>query len=349
MSAPQRTKRTPRQTSGGASRGEEGAGGGRAPAVEATEDLKARIAWLYHMEGLTQDEVAREVGVNRFRVLRILSAARQDGTVQIRVTARLARCVELARRLEARWGLRHAIVIPEPRDPDAIKGIIGAELGAHLSSVVGDDMNIGLGWGKTLASGLPAIEPRAARGLRVVSMLGGLTRVSEANPSEFAWRVADRLGAECYLMAAPVFAPDPATRDALMSHAGIAEIFGRAKTLDHAIVSVGDLTPHSIFAEYGLLTRDEIASLERAGAVGDVLCHFIDAEGRVVDHPVNDRVIAVHPHDLKGARNLVLASGGWQKLVVIRAALRMLRPAILITNEMVAERLADDAEAQAAE
>ena len=55
-------------------------------ANDVSEDLKTRIAWLYYMEGLTQDEVAAKVGINRSRVLRILSAARSDGTVQIRVT-----------------------------------------------------------------------------------------------------------------------------------------------------------------------------------------------------------------------------------------------------------------------
>ena len=117
-------------------------------------------------------------------------------------------------------------------------------------------------------------------------------------------------------------------------------IFSRARSLDMAIVSVGALTPHSVFYEYGLLTRPEIASLEAAGAVGDVLCHFVDAEGRIVPHPVNDRVLAVNPAELHTTRDLVLVSGGWHKLKVIRAALKLLKPSILIVNEKVAESLA---------
>jgi DNA-binding transcriptional regulator LsrR (DeoR family) len=191
-----------------------------------------------------------------------------------------------------------------------------------------------------LTSGVSAIVPRAADGVKVLAMLGGLTRVSEINPSEFAWRVADRLSAECYMLAAPVYAPDKRTREALIHHPGIAEVFTRAQTLDMAVVSVGDLTPHSVFSEYGLLTRDEIASLEAAGAVGDLLCHFIDADGNVIDHPVNERVLAVNPLSLRGTRQIVLASGGWHKLTVIRAALKLLRPTVLIVNELVAERLA---------
>ncbi|MBC7737759.1 MAG: sugar-binding transcriptional regulator [Candidatus Saccharibacteria bacterium] len=304
--------------------------------------MATRIAWLYYVEGLTQDEVANKVGMNRSRVLRILSAARQDGTVQIRVTTRLSHCVELERTLEKRWGLTQAIVLPTPQDEAKLGAIIGAEVGAYISQALSANMTIGLGWGKTLSAAVPAIVPRNPDGIRVMSLLGGLTRVSDQNPSEFAWRVAARLGAECYMMAGPVFAPDPVTRDALAAHTGMSDIFLRARSLDMAIVSVGDLRPHSVFRQYGLLTSEELASLERAGAIGDVLCHFVDADGNIVDHPVNRRVLAVNPNDLRGTRNIILASGGWYKFGVIRAALKLLQPSVLIVDELVAERLAGE-------
>lgn len=265
--------------------------------VDVAEHTKTRVAWLYFVEGMTQDEIVAHTGLNRSRVLRILAVARQDGTVQIRVTTKLSQCAELARSLELRWGLSEAIVIPEPQDAEKVSSILGVELGAYLSRTITNHSTIGLGWGRTLTSSLPAILPRQHEGVRVLSLLGGLTRVSNVNPSEFAWRVADRLNAECHLLTAPVFAPDRLTQEALKGHPGIAEIFKRAKSLDMAIVSVGALTPHSDFYEYGLLTRREIASLEAAGAVGDVLCHFFDEEGRILDHPVNERVVAVAPEE----------------------------------------------------
>jgi DNA-binding transcriptional regulator LsrR (DeoR family) len=307
---------------------------------DTSDHLKTRVAWLYYVEGKTQDEIVSLTDVSRSRVLRILAASRRDGTVQIRVTNNLAKCVELERALEERWSLKRAIVIPEPQDARQMSVILGAELGAYLSRQLAEHTTVGLGWGQTLSNALPSIVPRQADGMRVISLLGGLTRVSSVNPSEFAWRVADRLNAECHLLTAPVFAPDAATREALRHHPGIAELFARARTLDMAIVSVGALTPHSLFYEYGLLSRDEIASLEAAGAVGDVLCHFIDAEGEVISHPVNERVVAVNPIDLRKTRDVILVSGGWQKLKAITAAMKLLRPSVLIVNELVAERLA---------
>lgn len=306
---------------------------------ESSEHTKTRIAWLYYVEGLTQDEIVNQTGLKRSKVLRILAASRQDGTVQIRVTTNLSKCVELERGLEERWGLTRAIVIPEPQDEAQTSSILGAALGAYISQNVTSHMTIGLGWGKTLTSALPAIVSPKVEGIRVLSMLGGLTRVSTVNPSEFAWRLADKLNAECYLLTAPVFAPDPQTKETLSTHSGIREIFMQARSLDMGIVSVGALTPTSAFAEYGLLTREEISSLHAAGAVGDVLCHFLDEEGNIIRHPINDRVIAVNPSTLSMARNMVLVSGGSQKVKVVRAAMKLIRPKVLIVNESTAGSL----------
>jgi len=309
---------------------------------ELTDDLRTKAAWLYYMEGMTQDEIARTLNLSRSRVLRFLATSRESGIVQIRVTSKLSHCVELERQLEKSYGLERAIVIPKPQNAAATADIVGSVLGSVITDNIRPNMSIGLGWGKTLSASLPSIPQQDVAGISIMSMLGGLTRVSGANPSEFAWRLADRLNAECYLMAAPVFAPDPRTREALLSHPGIQEIFRRAKRLDMAILSVGELSPFSTFSEYLLLESDELAALERRGAVGDVLCRFIDIDGNIIDHPVNERVVAVDPLDLKGTRKLVLASGGWQKYAAIRGALKLLHPHVLVTDELVAERLVSE-------
>lgn len=239
---------------------------------DVSDDLKTKAAWLYYMEGLTHDKISEILGLSRSRVLRILANSRQSGMVQIRVTTKLSYCVSLERQLETGFGLERAIVIPNPQDATATSSIISAALGAYLSDNIPESATIGLGWGKTLTASLPGIEYREKSGVSVLSMLGGLTRVSE----------------------------------------------------------------------YVLLERDERATLQAAGAVGDVLCRFIDADGNIIDHPVNERVVAVDPRDLHSARKLILASGGWQKYEVIRGAMRLMKPNVLVTDEVVAERLVAD-------
>lgn len=302
-------------------------------------DLKTRVAWLYHMEGMTQEAIAEKLAISRARVLKTLAQCRQDGTVQVRVTSKLSGCVALERRLEERFGLSQAIVIPATSDEDTLRRLVGTAAGGYVSDQIRDGMTVGLGWGSTLQSSVNAVTARPVRGLTVVSLLGALTHASGLNPSEFAWRFADLFGADCYLLSAPVYAPSEAIRQALFAHAGIEEVLIRARNLDMAIVSAGDFSPGATVFRYGLLAQEDLDSLRRAGAVGDVLCTFYDREGRILDHPVNRRVMAVDPNELRRAPKLVLASGGWRKVDSIYAALKLLTPTTLITDEGAAQGL----------
>ena len=309
------------------------------PSDSPDNELKTRAAWLYYMEAMTQDAVAEKLGISRLRTLKLLAAARQDGTVQIRVTAKLRDCVQLEREIEQAFGLKQAIIVPTPQEEDRIPTLIGAAAGAYLSDTLRGSMSVGLGWGQTLRHCLTNIPQQKVDGLTIVSLLGGLTRAAGVNPSEFAWRVADRLEADCYMMTAPVVAPDEDTQKALLRHPAIHEVVTRASTLDLALVSVGELTPGSTLAGLGVISRDDLVSLTRAGAVADVLCRFIDSEGQVVEHPLNRRVVAVDPRDLRGTPKLVLASGGWRKVKALHAAMKLLSPSVVITDQQCAEGL----------
>jgi DNA-binding transcriptional regulator LsrR (DeoR family) len=88
------------------------------------------------------------------------------------------------------------------------------------------------------------------------------------------------------------------------------------------------------------MTQDETASPEAAGTIGDAFCHVVNEAGEPVRHPVNDRVMAVNPVDLRFSRDIIPVSGGWHKLKIITASLKPLKPSLLIVNELVAERLA---------
>jgi len=108
-----------------------------------------------------------------------------------------------------------------------------------------------------------------------------------------------------------------------------------------ALVSCGDLGEGATLRREGLLGRAEIASLRRAGAVGDVLCQFVDAAGRPVDHPLNRRTVALPLADLAAVGTLVLASGGAGKAAALAAALAAVKVHVLVTDEAAARVLAD--------
>jgi DNA-binding transcriptional regulator LsrR (DeoR family) len=307
--------------------------------LSADEQRRTRIAWLYYVEGLTQAEIADLLGISRVKVVRDLQACRQTGLVQIQINGRLASCVALERALVKRYGLAQAVVVPSPHDPAHLPATLGVAVGAWLSDRIGPGQTLGIGWGRTLHWSVRALRRREVPGLTVVSLLGGIGRGSEINMYETASRVAETLGAQCYYLAAPAYASSEPLRDMLLEQAGLKEVLERARRADIAVASVGTLGPEATNRQIGLLDAEELAGLEAAGAVGDLLCTFLDAQGRPVDHPLNRRAVGLPVEDLKHVATSVLASGGAEKVGIVRAALVGGYVNTLITDERTAERL----------
>ena len=311
-----------------------------APREPATSpDLRVRAAWLYYVEGMTQEQIARFMNISRAKVIRLLASARDNGIVRIRIEDRSSEQVALERQLVAAFGLAEAIVVPAPADEAGITTVVGHAAGTYLTDQVKDGMSVGVGWGATLHMSLKALGGQPCQRLSVVSLLGGMTHSRAVNPSAVARRIADAFGADCYQLTAPVMVADESVRAALWSEPGLRELLERARGVDLALVSVGDVSEEATLFRQGLLPRSALASLEAAGAVGDVLCHFIDVEGKVVDHPVNRRVVAVDLDDLRRVPKIVVAAGGRRKVAAIRAALKATGAGVLITEEGAARGL----------
>ena len=88
-----------------------------------------------------------------------------------------------------------------------------------------------------------------------------------------------------------------------------------------------------------MLKQAEIDELTAMGCVADVLCNFLDANGRTIDHPANRRVMSVNLDDLAKAGHIVIAAGGARRVAAIRAAIARIGCDTLITDEGAARAL----------
>jgi DNA-binding transcriptional regulator LsrR (DeoR family) len=310
-----------------------------ADVIDHEEQVATRAAWLYFVAGLTQAQVGKKLGLNRTRVNRLLAQARDQGLVQINITGRLASCVELEERLKRQYGLQDAIVVPTPPDEELIPQVIATAAAAALSARLRDGMSVGVGWGRTLRLSIQSVPRRQMKRLSVVSLLGGLTLGSAMNPHETASHLADLVGAQCYYVAAPALTDTESTRDLLFAQPMLHEIFERGAKVDLAFLSVGELTPSCTMTRVGLVTRAEVDTLLAAGAVGDICAHWIDDQGRLVDHPLNSRVVALSPERLKDIPCVMIASGGRTKSQALRGVMKGGMCDVVITDEQTAKTI----------
>ena len=300
---------------------------------------RMRIAWMYYVEGLTQNEIADRLGIGRVTVVRNINEAIKQREVKIWIEGEVSECFELETELKQAFGFKEAVVVPEPVKPENLTNSIGAAAGMYVSEKLQDDMTVGVGWGATLYESLQTLAPREFENVQVISLLGGIVQARKFNPAEFAWQFARIMAADCYLFQAPAVVDSPETREALIERCGLRDIFRRAERLDLALLSVGTMAPASTAFRFNLISDDERAALMKLGAVGDMLFNFYDRDGQLIDHPVNRRVMSLPIAQLRGVPTRVIASGGNDKVECLLGAIKLVGCNVLITNEATAREL----------
>ena len=135
-------------------------------------DEAARAGWLYYVAGNTQDQIAGKLGVSRQTAQRLVSLAVSEGLIKVRVDHPIANCLELARRLTARFALDLAEVVPSSGDSSSttigIAEAAAGEIERWLRST--EPIVMAIGTGRTLKA---AIEQLAPRGVFVSKVFQG--------------------------------------------------------------------------------------------------------------------------------------------------------------------------------
>ena len=304
-----------------------------------SERLRQRAAWMYFVEEMTQSAIADALGVGRVTVVRMLAEAKALGEVRIALSRGDAELGGLEAGLCKLHGLSEAIVAPLSSDSADPTAPIAAALGDHVSALLRNDMKIGLGWGRTLNSSLEYLSERSVKGLSVVSLVGGVTHFVQDNPAEFPSAFARAFNADCYLIPSPALVDSPATKAALIERCGLKSVYDFAQALDAVVVSVGSLGSEAAITRFALIGETDRKALHEYGGVGEMLCNVFDDEGRIVDHPLNQRVMSVPLEAVRAAPIRVLAAGGAHKLAAIAGAIKLLEPTTLVTDAATARRL----------
>ncbi|MET0172852.1 MAG: sugar-binding transcriptional regulator [Agrobacterium vaccinii] len=293
-----------------------------------------RASWLYHVEGLTQAQIAERMLLTRRRVNELLAAALDQGIVRISFNSPLTENVELEAELRQRFDLSDAVVVPTPSDKSQIATVIGRAAAMFLERFIqaSEPRALGVGWGATLRETAHHMAPANVPDVKVRSMMGGLTRGSEINTFEIVRSFAKVMNAECHYLAAPIYADSPDSRDAILAQPFFDSLLAEATAVDVSILSVGDVSPESLQVRYGLPTGTDVSELIAAGAVGDLLGRYLNHAGHEVDHPLNRQVISPSISQYQKIPTRIIASGGDHKKEILKSCLVAGLATTLITD-----------------
>lgn len=308
--------------------------------IDPEESLAIRAAWLHYAGGMTQAAVAKRLGLPSVKAHRLIARAVAEGVVKVSIDGAIVECVMLENQLCDRFGLSFCEVAPDLGEeglPLRALGLAGASF-LRREIELGEHAVIGLGHGRTLAAAVHQMARFDAGNVRFVSLLGGLTRNYAANPHDVMHRLAEKTGAQAYVMPVPFFANSAEDREVLLSQRGVTEVFAMSNGASLKLAGIGTADADAQLVSSGMIEPREIAEITAVGGVGEMLGHFFDARGRVLETTLTARTLAV---DLDGPAesSLVGIAGGVAKVPAIRAVLNSGRLRGLITDEPTARAL----------
>lgn len=311
----------------------------RLPSESQREDLMVQVAKLFYDLEMNQSDIARETGLTRWQVSRLLREARECGVVRIEIIARSTRLPHLEAELQRRYGLREALVVADSEQDSALNSVTQVAARYLCNLQPAPDL-IGVSWGRTLTKMAQWLTPRWNEALNVVLLNGAINTRSVGEPSHnVAERFAMAARGHATLLPVPAILGNARTREALEQDPIIASVLRLGEQAPMACFSLGELSTRSVLLESGYVDEPLIQELARRGAVGDIMGRFIGADGQVVMPELDDRTLGLRPEALRHKAWSIAVCVGAAKHAVVLACVRAGYANVLATDEATARFL----------
>jgi len=300
--------------------------------------LTASVARRYYVDGKSKVEIADEFSLSRFKVARLIHAARASGLVRIEIGYPGVIDVDLSGRLRDAFGLQHAVVVDASDDDDeALRQRVGQAAADLLSEITGPDDVLGLAWARSVSAMTTALTRLPP--VPVVQLTGALSRPDIDDTSVDLVRQAARVaGGPAYYFYAPMIVRDAATAHALRRQPEVARAFARFDSVTKAMVGIGLWEPGQSTV-YDATEEKERRRLQHLGVCADISGVLVDADGQPVQADLIDRIIGVSAAHMRAIPEVIGIAYGETKAPAVRAAVHSGLVRGLVTHTTLARAL----------
>jgi len=307
-------------------------------------DRLVLISRFFYELNMTQEEIAKVIGVSRSYVAKLLKKAREENLIEIRIKHPLKERYDIENYLIKKFSLKNCIVLDiDDKNDELLKRILVAEGINLLLSLVENGDIIGVSWGTTLYQIVPYLELvpiKMDKKVKVVQLNGGVSKSGITTyADEIVRRIAKIFSAEYFLLPLPAIVENETTREILINDNIIKEYLNIAEDSTIAIFSVGILSSQSILYLAGYIADKEMEEMQKRRVVGDICSTFFDITGNTENIPVNSRVCGINIINLRKKKASIAIAGSPKKAEAILGGLRGGYINYLITDFKTALRI----------
>lgn len=290
--------------------------------MNISQDKRKRLAYVarrYYLEDQKQSDIARELGVSRPMVSRLLAEARALGVVEITVHDPETRTARLMERLQRMGSVQGGVLIDDGGDSDGANRLL-SEGAVQLLWQLGAQ-RLGVGWGYLIGQIVNWLEqnPQTDSPVTDICPLVGNASIPARNyqSNENIRLMAQQLGAAPHFLYLPALPESLEEKEVLCSTEVYRQIYRQWETLDTALVNIGDYPSSPDFASlvrYGSLLQEQ-------RACGRMLVYYFNEDGHVIQSE-QDFAIQIPVDVLRRCQNIIGVCSANTSAKAVRGALR---------------------------
>ena len=275
--------------------------------MSASDQLMYKVAHYYYVDGLSQVEISDRLSLSRPKISRLLAQAKEEKIVMIELRPPASMETEkLKEDIRERFGIENVYVTPTIYDEPLKRLTHAMELATpYFQKFIPDGGRIGIAWGQTLLLMSRFLQTlRFSTSTSLIQIAGNLDNGdTNSYASEIISGFSQKLGIDSpNTLPCPIIVENSIIVDLLMHDRKIGNLFSQMPTVDIAFPNIGTLSIDSCLYKTGYLSIEQLKALRDKGAVGNVCCRFIDAQGRVVDDDLDKRTLSMSLDVLRGIR-----------------------------------------------
>lgn len=301
--------------------------------------ILVKVCKMYYYESWTQEKIAEKIGVSRPMISKMLHRAREEGIIEIVIHDDDHEISTLEKEIEQLFKLKQVLVVPtKDLNKEMLSSAVGKAAAQFVLKLIKNGDRIGVSWGNTLYHMVREFPLEKKENVKIIPLVGGTgNHRNEMHSNQIAYELSKKLGVTCDTLYAPAVVETEELKNQIIQLPNIAEVLKEGEQIDLALVGIGNPFSMSTMERSGYLNEQVLAELKAMHIVADINSRFINQDGKVNEHPINNKVIGLGLDQLKKTKTVVGMAFGLHKIDCILAALRGRFINMLITDEATAK------------
>ncbi|MDR1568539.1 MAG: sugar-binding transcriptional regulator [Streptococcaceae bacterium] len=293
--------------------------------------LLAKIAYMYYVEGLNQSQISKELGIYRTSVSRMLTQAKEEGIVEIKINNFDSEIYVLESKMKEKYGLKKIEIVPtDETDSVYEKEEKLSKMAANfIRKQIENGSVVGLSWGTSVGDAVNKIEKKYLENTMFLPIVGGPSRInSKYHVNTLVYELAKKFHGESIFVNASVIQESKEMAEGILNSNYFEELNKLWKQLDTVIVGIGGPLSYKKSKWRDLLTEEDFEDLKLREAIGDCCCCFFDRDGKISKGAVYERKVGL---SLEKLANIPCSIGIARGKIKARAILALLRKGYINT------------------